>query len=187
MGSSRIALSFYEWITTAPSLSSIEWIQKAYVAYYGRPGDVGGVEYWADRLDAAGGNLDSIIDAFGTSQEFTEQYGFLSDNQLIDTIYQQMFNRTPDAGGKAYYADKLSTGEMTLQTITLDILGGASGNDSSIIDNKLEFAKYFTDQLELNGLNYIDVVESKKLLESVSDLALDLATAKETLNILISN
>ncbi|MDY0223290.1 MAG: MopE-related protein [Desulfobacterium sp.] len=172
-------------IGDSPSQQSIEWVQKAYVSYYGRPGDVGGVEYWAVRLDAAGGSLDSIIEAFGTSSEFTERYGALSSEELIDTIYQQMFNRAPDAGGKAYYADKLSKKVITLQSITLNILGGASGNDLNIIDNKLEFATYFTHQLWLNDLNYIGVAESKELLEGVGGVASDLKSAKDELHVLI--
>jgi S-layer protein len=46
-------------------------IQKAYIAYYGRPADPAGQDYWATQLDKAGGNLDVIINAFGNSVEST--------------------------------------------------------------------------------------------------------------------
>ena len=44
-----------------------------YVAYYGRPGDPGSVDFWAEQLDAVGGNLNAIIDAFGNSQEYNDR------------------------------------------------------------------------------------------------------------------
>ncbi len=33
---------------------SIQRVQELYIAYYGRPADPEGLEYWADRLDAVG-------------------------------------------------------------------------------------------------------------------------------------
>ena len=67
-------------------------VQKIYVAYYGRPADPAGLSYWGSRLDAAGGNLSSIINAFGTSSESTALY--TGDNAAkVTAIYQQLFNR----------------------------------------------------------------------------------------------
>jgi hypothetical protein len=134
--------------------TSEDTIQQAYIAYYGRAGDPGGVDYWVGQLDSAGGDLNVIIDQFGTSSGFESRYGSLSNSQLIDNIYQQMFGRDPDSGGKAFYLDKLDNGELSLQSITLDILNGASGDDSLIIDNKTSVAKYFTAQVESSGFAY---------------------------------
>ena len=50
-------------------------MQKAYVSYYGRPADPGGLGYWAARMDAEGGSLTAIIAAFGYSEEFNRRYG----------------------------------------------------------------------------------------------------------------
>ncbi|TEA69485.1 sugar ABC transporter ATP-binding protein, partial [Allopusillimonas ginsengisoli] len=40
-------------------------VQKIYIAYYGRPADPVGLNFWAGKLDAAAGDLSEIIDAFG--------------------------------------------------------------------------------------------------------------------------
>ena len=40
-----------------PTVQSIAKVQTMYVAYYGRPGDPGGVDFWADLLDGNDGNL----------------------------------------------------------------------------------------------------------------------------------
>jgi YD repeat-containing protein len=63
-------------VLTAPTASaySRNYVQKAYVAYYGRPADFAGQTYWAQRMDAEGQSLDAIIGAFGSSDEFNRRY-----------------------------------------------------------------------------------------------------------------
>jgi len=69
------------------------------------------LRYWAERLDAAGGNLEGIIDAFATSPEAISLYDTngdweinVNDNleALIDAIYQALFNRALDEEGKTF-------------------------------------------------------------------------------------
>jgi len=38
----------------AGSAYANQWVQKAYVAYYGRPADPNGLTYWAARMDREG-------------------------------------------------------------------------------------------------------------------------------------
>jgi hypothetical protein len=122
-----------------------DYVQRAYVAYYGRPADPAGQDYWADQMDAKGGSLDAIIAAFGKSGEFNRRYGGLGYPDLVTKIYQQTLGRDPDPGGLAYYVGELVTGNRTLQTITLDVLNGATtAPDSTVIANKLVVASYFT-------------------------------------------
>lgn len=132
----------------------IDTVQKYYMAYYGRPGDPAGVRYWAQRLDAAGGDESAMIDAFGTSAEATAYYGTITaDNigDVIDTIYDQLFDRAPDAAGKQFYVDAFTAGTMTAASIAVDILNGATGDDAVDIANKLEYCKDFTDALDPDG------------------------------------
>jgi len=132
----------------AGSANSNEWVQKAYVAYYGRPADPVGLSYWASRMDAEGGSLSSIIAAFGYSDEFTRRYGGLTYSQLIDSLYQQTLGRAPDPVGKQYYIDQLTAGLTTLQTITLDLLGGATGLDVLTVADRLDVANYYTGKVQ---------------------------------------
>jgi hypothetical protein len=127
------------------SAYSFDYVQKAYVAYYGRPGDPGGMLYWAGRMDAEGQSLNAIIGAFGYSDEFNRRYGGLVYTDLVTRIYQQALNRDPDAAGLNFYVGELEAGRRTLQTITLDVLNGATtAPDSTVIANKLEVAAYYT-------------------------------------------
>src|SRR5580765_7216079 len=85
-------------------------VMRAYVAYYGRPADIAGLVYWADRMAAEGGSLNSIIAAFGTSKEFTDRYGGLGNTQLVKGIYRQLFGRDPETAGLNYYVGELNAG-----------------------------------------------------------------------------
>lgn len=123
-------------------------VQKAYIAYYGRPADTAGLTYWATRIDAAGGNISSIIQAFGNSAEATALYGNLSNGAAVNALYQQLFGRAPDITGYNFYVDRLTAGTYTLVDVAQRILDGASGNDATIIANKLTAAQSFTNAID---------------------------------------
>lgn len=119
-------------------------IQAAYIAYYGRPADPGGLAAWTAQLEAAGGDLSNIIGAFGNSDEFLQRYGHLSNRELVNEIYRQSFGRDADPEGLDGYTALLDSGERTLQSIALDILFGARNSDADTILQKIAFADQFT-------------------------------------------
>lgn len=157
-------------------------VQRAYVAYYGRPADPAGQDYWVGRLQEVGGDMGVIINAFGTSKEFTDRYGSMTNSQLIDTIYQQMFGRLPDEAGKNFYLDQLNRGLMTLQTITLNVMNGAQGDDLTVINNRVDVAQYFTQKLRSNpSCRYStleDIQRAQSILQMVTKDASTVSAAK---------
>ena len=126
-------------------------VQKIYVAYYGRPADPAGLQYWAGQLAANGGNLTSIINAFGASAESTALYAGANDTAKVTAIYQQLFNRAPDAAGLAFYTAELTAGRMTAASIALNVANGAQGTDSTYLNNKVTVATSFTDSLTVDS------------------------------------
>ncbi|MEX3790522.1 beta strand repeat-containing protein [Paraburkholderia sp. BR14374] len=122
-----------------------EEVQQAYLAYYGRPADPEGREYWAVRLDNAGGDLNSIINAFGNSNESTALYGGSNTAAQIAAIYQTLFGRQPDAEGLNFYQRGIINGDFTLASVALNIYYGATGDDKAQLDAKLAYAEAFTD------------------------------------------
>lgn len=128
-----------------------ETVQKIYIAFYQRPADPAGLRYWADRVDVAGGDTAAVIDAFANSEEATALYGDITEENIGETItkiYQALFGRAPDAAGLAYYEEAFANGELSAGTIALQILDGASGEDTIAINNKLEVANEFTQQVD---------------------------------------
>ncbi|WP_374485333.1 DUF4214 domain-containing protein [Zoogloea sp.] len=135
--------------------TSLDTVQKAYIAFYGRPADYAGQQYWASVLDQNGGNLAAIIDAFGNSVESNNLYGNASASDKITKIYQQMFNRAPDTAGLNYWAGEVSNGHVTLQGAALAILNGATNSDAALISQKLTACKQFTDQLHSTNTDHL--------------------------------
>jgi len=159
-----------------------EYVQKAYVAYYGRPADPAGQDYWATRMDAEGGSLSAIIAAFGTSDEFNRRYGGLNNTQLVTKIYQQAHARDPDPAGLAYYVGELEAGRKTPQTITLDVLNGAfNPPDSTIVANKLDVAVYYTAKVAA-GCPYGSEVDGVNALVNVTANAASVTAAKAAID-----
>lgn len=142
-------------------------VQELYISIYGRPADVAGLNYWSDRIAAAGGDWTAdLINDFCNSNEFLERYATLSDEELINSFFNQLFNRPADPVGLEYYVDLLwgtnTSGlnsdlrQSTRSQLALDMLNGALGEDFTTVANKVEIAEYFTQSLEDNGRTYVE-------------------------------
>lgn len=156
-----------------------EDVEAMYIAYYGRPGDPQGVTYWAGELEASEGDLNAIIDAFGTSDEYEERFSNMDNAALVNNIYRQLFGRDADSEGLTFYTDRLQSGESTLASIALQVYDGVQGLDALIVANKLTVAHAFTDHVEDNGLSYGDdqIADAKSLIARVSETNDSMSTA----------
>ncbi len=167
-----LALSFAPNPSFAQTQASVDLAQQMYVAYYGRAGDPGGVSFWAGRFDESG-NLDAVLSNFGLSQEYSDNFGSLSHEELVSGLFQQMFNRDPDAAGLEFYVGRLESGAATLASIAKQIADGAQDDDGLSLDNKIAVANSFTDRVEAESLDYAsdDIDTVRALLASVTSLA----------------
>ena len=132
-------------------------VQKIYIAFYQRPADPAGLQYWASRMDAADGDVAQVIDAFASSAEALELYGPVNATTIgavIDSLYMALFNVAPDAAGKQFYVDGFAAGTFTAGTIALAVLNGAQNNDLIAINNKVQVANEFTKQVD--GRDFTD-------------------------------
>jgi len=166
-------------------------VQKAYIAYYGRPADPSGLAYWTDKLAAAKGNLSEIIQAFGSSAEATSLFGSKTNLAAVETLYQQIFGRGADSEGLIYYSGELQAGRMTLVNVAQRIIDGAKGGDVAIVSNRLVAAQSFTDSLNTGPeiLAYqgdAAAASARTWLSSVSSTAGSLTTATAAIDATIS-
>lgn len=165
-------------------------VQKAYIAYYGRPGDWAGMNYWSQALEQNGGNLSGIIQGFGNSVESQSLYAGADYRTMVQKIYQQLFGRDPDASGWDYYVGKLEKKEMSLQSIALDVLNGAQGSDKALIEAKVGVANLFTQRLHDEGADYSymgeDDAQAARALLAQVDAATDPTAAQAKVDALIS-
>jgi hypothetical protein len=158
-------------------------VEAMYVAYYGRPGDPDGIDYWAQQLESADGSLAAIIDAFGTSQEYEDRFAAMDDEALVNNIYQQLFDRYADSEGLAFYVEGLRSGQYTLASIALEVYNGVQNLDALIVANKLTVAHAYTDHISENGLPYTSeqITDAKELLHSVRETNDSVTAAVEQL------
>jgi alpha-tubulin suppressor-like RCC1 family protein len=136
-------------------------LQQIYVGYFGRPGDLSGLNFYgkvfADvqaptslvALAAAYSSnptVRAVVDSFGTSFESQDLYPGTND-AFITAIYRNLFNRAPDPGGKAYWVGLLDKNLVTRGGAALAIMGGAQSTDMQSIVNKAKVASAFTAAL----------------------------------------
>ncbi len=157
----------------AASSETLAKVQEIYVAYYGRPADPGGLQWWADELEKNGGDLTAIIDAFGTSEEYTARFGSLNTTELLTNLYQQMFGREAENDGLAWWRTQISSGEYTLGQAAVAIAGGASDGDAldrTTLTKRTQVAQAFTDQISAQSKAYTlgNVPEARELIMGVN-------------------
>lgn len=133
-------------------------VQRIYLAYFGRPADPAGLTYFESLLQNAGapvdlpslsqaymqpGGVHDIIEVFSASRESQDLYA--GDNDaFIQSVYLNLFNRTPDVAGKSYWIGLLNAGTVSRANAALAILSGAQGSDLDTIATKLAVARQFT-------------------------------------------
>ena len=145
-------------------------IQQLYIAYYGRPADPEGLGYWATRVEESSGDLGTVIDAFATSTEFESRFGNLSEQALINNLYQQILGRPAEEEGLAFYTGMLARGDSSLIELALDITNGAQGTDTTTIQNRVEVAQQFTQNMAERGLDYGSIEAAGQLLAGVTSV-----------------
>jgi len=138
---------------TVPSLDTV---QKAYIGYYQRPADPGGLIWWADYLASHGAVSRPSFEAFANSDESRALYGEINSGNIasvIEAIYQALFHRAADTAGRDWYVAEFNKGAFTAATIMLNVLYGAQNDDLATLNNKVAASHLFTKTIdpELDG------------------------------------
>ncbi|WP_342116390.1 DUF4214 domain-containing protein [Pseudoduganella sp. OTU4001] len=135
---------------------------RLYLAYFGRPPDPGGMSFYTEQFRLANAPVDfkelssaygrnatikALVDSFGESQESKDLYG-TDNNGFITAVYQNIFNREPDATGKAFWLDVLQRGVVTRANMAISIMGGARSTDVTVVDKKVAVSGFWTASLD---------------------------------------
>lgn len=141
-------------------------VQQLYIAYFGRPADVGGLANFQAQLlalnaptdiqllDAAYTNslgVRLLIESFSSSGEAAALYPSTSTTAFITSIYTNVLGRAPDAAGLAYWALEVESGRLTRAKASFSIMAGALTNssaqgvaDGKLVSNKVTIGSNFT-------------------------------------------
>ena len=145
------------------SAANLQSLIELYIAYFNRVPDADGLSYWIDQL-VIGQSLDQIGTTFYNAAVYysslTGYSASMTNSEFITVIYKNVLGRSSvDEGGLAYWNSALASGSATRGTLVRSILASAHtfkgnatyGYVADLLDNKVEFANFFTIQL---GLNY---------------------------------
>ena len=122
-------------------------IQGIYIALFGRPADPGGLAYWTE-VTKGGADLSAMLSVLPNLTEYTARFEGQTPDQVITTVYQNLFGRAPDAEGLAFFKGQLASGAQTLATIAVNIMQGAQGDDKADVTAKVSAAELFTASLD---------------------------------------
>jgi V8-like Glu-specific endopeptidase len=175
------------------SLTPAEEIAGIYIGYFDRGPDAAGFSFWKAQYSQAlsGGqstdqSLKNIANSFAPQSETLALYPFLATSlnpnsaadvtgvhNLIDSVYENLFGRTPGAkdSGVQYWAGQILTGQVGLGQAILDIANGATGADAATVLNKVVVASYLAAEEFALGLGTTTPVPAGLLSQLHSVLA----------------
>ncbi len=123
-------------------------VQQLYVAYFNRPADTSGLQYWENVVAAQDGDTSAVSAAFAQSDEYLATYKGLSNSQLVNQVYMNLFGRPAEPGGLAYWTPLLDQHLLTIDNVTTGVSRGALGSDAVAYRAKVTVATAFTSNLD---------------------------------------
>jgi|GEM_PF-3133533 len=136
-------------------------IQGIYVALFGRPADPAGLAYFNAQTQS-GLNLTAIGDLASTA-EYQDRFSGMTNEQIVNSIYQSLFERDGEADGIEFFVSRLENGTYNINNIAIAILDGAQGDDLATVNAKIAAANLFTEHL--NQQNEIDAYAGEAAAE----------------------
>jgi hypothetical protein len=146
------------------SLSPSEQVATVYDALLGRGADLAGFNYWLQQQyggisqKGALASTQDIANAFAGSDEAKAIYPLLANPKaatdaqvvsFVDSVYQNLFGRTADAGGEAYWAGQIKQAIAAGQSVgsfVVTVANGAQGNDITALLNKAQVNLEYVNQ-----------------------------------------
>lgn len=94
------------------NLTNVDPVARLYRAYFLRTPDPGGLRHWIAKR-RSGTSLNTISQSFARSGEFVRRYGSLGNDAFVQLIYQNLFGRSGDPAGVAYWTKQLDLGKKS--------------------------------------------------------------------------
>jgi hypothetical protein len=125
-----------------------EAIQRLYVAYFNRPADPAGLDYWDKAITAANGSTAAVSAAFAGSDEYKAAYANMDAAHVVNQVYLNIFGHNADADGLNFWTNALTKNLMTIDNVVTQIASGAQGKDLVAFQSKTKAAAAFSASLD---------------------------------------
>jgi len=180
---------------TTVGLTSLESVlERAYVAYFGRPADPDGFNWWLSTGDPDE-VINNVYQEFFNSDECLSTcaseldpvtHEVLNAPEFLNSIYQNLFHRDIGEEGLYYWGSKLSQDLIPTDRLVIEVLNGARGSDLGAVNSKVDAALALTYKIEeMDPLGYCGEDAADIAQEWLSDIydqsTLDAALADQAL------
>ena len=132
-------------------------LQKLYIAYFGRPGDPSGINYWLSRSNESI-TIRKISDELSRQDEYEK---FIANDKSVDfkinRLYLNLFNRKADFVGLNYWIEMVNSHNYEISDIVYELIyltkkpyevdAKQDEDDFCILRNKILAAELFTKQI----------------------------------------
>lgn len=159
---------------------------SVYIAAFDRAPDADGLDFWANSIiNGVNPTVTDVANAIFNDQSIAEVNANYSDaltnEQFVTKIYQNVFNREPDAEGLAFWAGAMNSGinsrGETVVEMFKSLSNPGSEADKAVFDNKVAVGEYFAIEV---GSNDVDL--AREALESVTEDPASVDTAKAAID-----
>ena len=128
---------------------------KIYLAGFLRAPEMGGYDYWSQQL-AAGKTIEQVANTIFTLPIVQGIYpGSLTDSDFVGQIYQNVFGRSADTAGQAYWLGQLAggkgRGKLVLDMIDAGLNTADGTPGKAYITNRYIGAQYAVEQQHSNA------------------------------------
>lgn len=130
----------------AASATSLEYVQKMFIAYFGRPAAPTGQDYYGQLVDA--GQIAALQDDFWSSLESQTLFNQPTTEGKVNAIFNQLFGRDAELNGLTYWTSEINLGNVSLPSAALTILNGAGAADLAVFNAKMDVANAFTAEID---------------------------------------
>lgn len=164
-------------------------LTELYLAYFGRPPDFDGIQFYTSNPAAT---MTSVAAGFSASPESTALYGSVFGAAQVNAIYQNLFNRSAEPAGLAYWTAEVAAGRLTAAGAAQAILQGAQNTDKTTVTNKIALSTAFVAQLDTNAeiIGYsgtASAASARAFLATVTDTAASVTAANAALAGAVTN
>jgi len=151
-------------------MPSANEITTLYIATFNRAPDADGLHYWEE----SGLDIESIAASFFDQPETQELYPpQTGTEEFINAVYNNLFNRSAEPEGLAYWKEQLDSGAVSRHHFILALINGALNDDFTILQNKTTAGLLYVEY----GLNNLDIAHEVIDIITVDPASIDEAEA----------
>jgi lipopolysaccharide transport system ATP-binding protein len=136
-------------------------LQQQYIAYFGRPGDPEGINYWTSDATDIKTAADFAEKIYAQSEYQTTTLASKTTTEQVNQLYVNLFNRSADAEGLLYWTTEIEKGSLSLSNLAYDLIyatqnplednGQQAAQDAANLNAKVAAAEAYTTTVASNA------------------------------------